>query len=61
MLDAAELIELAVFERHCLNLESKSERHSLRMGRPFQNNENAVVINYFKDRINDLKERSKDN
>jgi hypothetical protein len=54
MLDAAELIELAVFERHCLDLECRSERQST-------HNEDAVVINYFKNRINDLKERSKDN
>ena len=54
MLDAAELIELAVFERHCTNLECRSEKYS-------SHNEDTVIINYFKNRINDLKERSRDN
>jgi len=54
MLDAAELIELAVFERHCIDLESRYQN------RDTLYNDEVVVVNYFKTRISDLKEKLND-
>ena len=54
MLDAAELIELAVFERHCIDLESRYQK------RDTLYNDEVVVVNYFKTRISDLKEKLND-
>ena len=51
MLDAAELIELAVFVRHIENMKSTSKYKNATL------DEEAVIMNYFESKISLLKER----